>query len=255
MNNQYFGDVKDYYKYGLIRHLCTGDEISTTVCWMLTLDDNTGYKADTDYLKIPTYARFDPELYAALGDFVNGGIRNVIKIQQSGILPNCIYNTILPDGGLRYFTHGNRDIYMEHFRGIAAGRDLVFFDPDVGIKVPSRAADERYLLKEDVLSSYLQDASVLIFQYSHLDLRKDSVRKDVIKWRAVDCVNYLNRNIDIPITRIYSYASPHVLFILISRPRHMAYFEARADAFMGTTWNHGPKNYDGMIMNPIYISC
>jgi hypothetical protein len=39
MKNQYFGDVNDYRKYGLLRSLTAGGRITTTVCWMLTPDD------------------------------------------------------------------------------------------------------------------------------------------------------------------------------------------------------------------------
>jgi len=36
MKNQYFGDINDYRKYGLLRGLSNKGEISTLVCWMLT---------------------------------------------------------------------------------------------------------------------------------------------------------------------------------------------------------------------------
>ena len=39
MKNQYFGDINDYRKYGLLRILTNGGEIKTAVCWMLTTDD------------------------------------------------------------------------------------------------------------------------------------------------------------------------------------------------------------------------
>ena len=39
MKNQYFGDINDYRKYGLLRILSTYGPIKTAVCWMLTPDD------------------------------------------------------------------------------------------------------------------------------------------------------------------------------------------------------------------------
>ena len=39
MKNQYFGDINDYRKYGLLRVLCNRGEIETAVCWMLATDD------------------------------------------------------------------------------------------------------------------------------------------------------------------------------------------------------------------------
>ena len=40
MKNQYFGDVNDYKKYGLLRGLSCDGAIKTFVCWMLTESDN-----------------------------------------------------------------------------------------------------------------------------------------------------------------------------------------------------------------------
>jgi len=40
MKNQYFGDINDYRKYGLLRLLTDGGDIRTAVCWMLTPGDD-----------------------------------------------------------------------------------------------------------------------------------------------------------------------------------------------------------------------
>jgi hypothetical protein len=39
MKNQYFGDINDYRKYGLLRILSDEGSMRTGVCWMLTRDD------------------------------------------------------------------------------------------------------------------------------------------------------------------------------------------------------------------------
>jgi hypothetical protein len=66
MKNQYFGDVNDYRKYGLIRLLTGRGEISTAVCWMLTPDDDRTDGKFTDYLGSPEKWRrsdfFSPKL-------------------------------------------------------------------------------------------------------------------------------------------------------------------------------------------------
>ncbi len=38
MKHQYFGDINDYRKYGLLRQLSNFGQIATSVCWMLTPD-------------------------------------------------------------------------------------------------------------------------------------------------------------------------------------------------------------------------
>ena len=39
MKNQYFGDVNDYRKYGLLRVFANQAAFNIGVCWMLTPDD------------------------------------------------------------------------------------------------------------------------------------------------------------------------------------------------------------------------
>ncbi len=40
MKNQYFGDVNNYRKYGLLRRLAGDGEVSIGICWMLTPNDH-----------------------------------------------------------------------------------------------------------------------------------------------------------------------------------------------------------------------
>ena len=68
MKNQYFGDINDYRKYGLIRILSDGGIIRTGICWMLTPDDTRTDGKFTEYLaKSEEYKKFDPDLYDFLG--------------------------------------------------------------------------------------------------------------------------------------------------------------------------------------------
>ena len=54
MKNQYFGDIHDYRKYGLLRAIIEGGELKLLVAWMLTPDDEgadgniIGYLNDPD---------------------------------------------------------------------------------------------------------------------------------------------------------------------------------------------------------------
>ena len=68
MKNQYFGDINDYRKYGLIRLLADSGVIRTGICWMLTPDDTSTDGRFTKYLDEPEeYKKFDPDLYDFLG--------------------------------------------------------------------------------------------------------------------------------------------------------------------------------------------
>ena len=39
MKNQYFGDVNDFRKYGLLRTIQRASSVAIGVCWFLTADD------------------------------------------------------------------------------------------------------------------------------------------------------------------------------------------------------------------------
>src|SRR6516165_1820810 len=71
MKSQYFGDLTDYRKYGLLRCLSANGEIKTGVCWMLTegvgwvsTEHETEGASKFQYLTEPEQWRhFDPDLF------------------------------------------------------------------------------------------------------------------------------------------------------------------------------------------------
>jgi len=66
MKNQYFGDVNDYRKYGLVRLQGGEGSIRIGVSWMLTPPDKRPDGRKTEYLEDEARAafrRFDPPLY------------------------------------------------------------------------------------------------------------------------------------------------------------------------------------------------
>ena len=76
VKDQYFGDVNDYRKYGLLRALGHAG-FQTLVVWMLTPNDRRSDGLFTDYLDKPSHwKRYDEELYDALHDWVK--VRGII---------------------------------------------------------------------------------------------------------------------------------------------------------------------------------
>ena len=68
MKNQYFGDVNDYVKYGLLR--CFASEgFRVGVLWMLTPGDGRPDGRKTKYLSQPEkWKRHDADLFAVLSN-------------------------------------------------------------------------------------------------------------------------------------------------------------------------------------------
>ena len=75
MKNQYFGDVNDYRKYGLLRLLAGGGTLRIGVCWMLTPNDSGPDGKKTEYLddrNRDEWQCYDHELYEFLRRKVHG---------------------------------------------------------------------------------------------------------------------------------------------------------------------------------------
>ena len=85
MKNQYYGDINDYKKYGLLRLLCP--DVPITLCWMLTPDDPGPDGGKIAYLSEPARWRHcDPELFDHLEDqVVKQSHRHVSAFEQSGL--------------------------------------------------------------------------------------------------------------------------------------------------------------------------
>ena len=94
MKSQYFGDLNDFRKYGLLRHISGNGEIKIGVCWMLT--EGVGWVSNEhesegaskfQYLVQPEkWRHYDPDLF----DFLRGQIekdrRSVDCIENGGLL-------------------------------------------------------------------------------------------------------------------------------------------------------------------------
>ncbi len=95
MKNQYFGDINDYRKYGLLRVLSSEGEISTGACWMLTPSDGRTDGGKLEYLdQRGKYRNFDPYLFDHLFRCIKvEGERDVRLVENADILPETTFFT------------------------------------------------------------------------------------------------------------------------------------------------------------------
>ena len=166
MKNQYFGDMYDYIKYGLLRQLSSCGNISTAVCWMLTQKDDRRDGHRVNYLKDPaSWRAFDPPVFDCLrAAILDRKERNIRTIEESGLLPNTsFYSSLLTDES------EERRRFFDGFLEFSRGRDLVFFDPDNGLEVKSvkygRKGASRYLYLREVSQSFSAGHSLLVYQH------------------------------------------------------------------------------------------
>ena len=225
MKNQYFGDVNDYRKYGLLRLLTGQGELSTAVCWMLTPDDGRADGRFTEYLQQPErWWRYDPDLFDKLKDLVAvQGERDIALAGEAGILPAArfYFRTLRDD-------LQSRSRYFEVFWEVAQGCDLIFFDPDNGLEVKSRPAgrkgSSKYLYWDELEHAFSSGYSVLVYQHFRREKRDAFIER-----MAQEMMHRTGA------ARIYSFRTARVVFFLIPSERRAAAFEENA-LCLSETW-------------------
>lgn len=215
MKNQYFGDINDYKKYSLLRHLNGHGKITTTVCWMLTQNDLRPDGHRIEYLLEPDkWRRFDPDVYDHLREqVIEHQNRKVSSIESSAILPNCrFYSDIIQDRS------ASRKEYLQRFLEFSRDAALVFFDPDNGIEVKSipfgRKNSSKYLYWTETEESYSAGHSVLVYQHLPPKPREQFIRNLVDRFGELAGVN-----------RVYLYLTQFSVFFLIPQAAQEVFFE------------------------------
>ena len=165
MKHQYFGDVNDFRKYGLLRCLQRESELRLAVCWMLTPDDGRTDGQFISYLAKPGQWRgYDPELFDLLAEAVPSG-RNLLHVGEKQLLPG----SILIDGPVP----DNRVRRANYFRIINSTAEQLarshVFDPDNGIEVrscpPGKRNSSKYVTWSELVATYKSGRSVLVYQH------------------------------------------------------------------------------------------
>jgi hypothetical protein len=172
MQDRYAGDVGDFMKFGLLRSLTAGERgLSLGVNWYLTGDES--HNADgkhVTYLQTGTshhvsLKNCDPELMARLGGVVATD-RSVTALEASRVLPaGSVTYAVRLDDGL-----GDSGRHAWHSGAMAAleTADVVFVDPDNGIRSVRRGAKPSKFAFLDELADYSARGQSLIV-YHHAD--------------------------------------------------------------------------------------
>jgi hypothetical protein len=238
MKNQYFGDVNDYCKYGLLRLLAGDGSLRTGVCWMLTQDDNGPDGKKTEYLKddqLNLFRHFDPDLY----DFLRGKIhehetervsRDVKNFTDRQLKNAKFHGESLSDA------RENREAYFRRMWSQFATSqvDLIFFDPDNGLannnnskspKMKGTMNSSKNLFRDEVSESLNKGFSVLFYQHFDRTSRSDLVARLGSELAAMT-----------PIQKSYSFWTPHVVFFLVPLEKHMEMISNAIVRVLASRW-------------------
>jgi hypothetical protein len=225
VRNEFFGDIRDYRKYGLLRILCGGKKASAAVCWMLRPDK--GEPKPTRYLLRPeTWRHFDARLFDALRQAaVVEGERNVARAEHPDVLDPAVFSFYKAD--FRSEFTERRD-YLRGFLASAEGRELVFFDPDIGLEPRGAAAKRRrsvqHLYFDELASAFDSGHSILVFQF-FMAIAAERVTSE----KAYEVFSRLGA------VEIASFKTDKVIFFLIPQPQHVRQMKERS-VQVRSTW-------------------
>ncbi|MBQ9631716.1 MAG: hypothetical protein IJV04_02200 [Lachnospiraceae bacterium] len=171
MKNQYFGDVGDYGKYGLLRYLAENG-IRTGVNWYLTEDDGSNDGRHITYLEKKEYFKYDSSLYIFLKELVlERQERAVSHIEDGSLIPDAVFYERMLDNPLQFVKQEREERRLRwHEDGLEKlkGCDLVFLDPDNGFRSsPARQVKDqnKYCYSNEVRDYF--EAGANVFYYTH----------------------------------------------------------------------------------------
>lgn len=214
MKNQYFGDVNDFRKYGLLRALA-GAGLSIGVCWLLTGDDAGGNGELRRYLAKPSrWRNYDADLYDRLQRLQQPDVpRSVTCADKWGLVPGATYfDELLTDNV------NQRNDYFRVALAALRGCDVLFFDPDNGIEVQSTGRGKRgsakYIYWSELHEAYGNGHSLLVYQHF----------PRIERTRFVPFLaERLREELGAP--RVEGFATPYVAFFLVHQVGHSAALE------------------------------
>ncbi len=216
MKDQYFGDINDYRKYGLLRAIARTSERRLLVAWMLTPDDGSMDGKFISYLENQgKWSRHDSVLFRELKNLlVHGQKRRVSLIENTDILPNTEYfSSYVPD------TASGREQWFSSLAERAQECEFVFLDPDNGLEVKSKAYgrtnSSKFLYWREVEALWASGKSLLIYQHFIREKRFNFIQRMLEALRGAT-----------PSSFVEAFSTPHVVFLLALQSEHQEFHEA-----------------------------
>jgi hypothetical protein len=220
MKVQYFGDVNDFRKYALLRTLAEIGRFRVGVCWMLTVADGSGHGDNRGYLRqVDRWRPYDPALFDALASAPpEPTIDDLRRVENEALIPDAtFFNDFTPDG------LAERGAY--HLACMKAFQtcEFTFFDPDNGLGVKSTAKgrknSSKYAYLDEIADHYAAGRSMLLYQHFPRASREIFVGAKGSLLRST-----------LAGSTIWSFETPHVVFLLAAGPNHVGRVEKAASA-------------------------
>ena len=259
MQDRYVGDVGDFGKYGLLRYLTGQREAPSTsdmptrlgVVWYLYPNEANGDGKFTGYLckahkDSANFRVCDPSLYDKLQRLVETDNRNILAVQQSGILPvkTLYYGKSLsfPQGMSRIDKQVKRTGWFDGALEATYNADVVFVDPDNSVVFdpvngippsvdPLDNKGPKYVFIADLSRFYQRGQSLVI--YHHLARWDTHIRQTV---RVAEALKTGLDLPDLPRSLIYRRGTARAYFI-VPQDRHRPTLESKVSDLLRSPWN------------------
>lgn len=147
MQDRYAGDVGDYGKFALLKHILKSTRYCLGVNWYKYPDESHNNDGlHVNYLIKEKFKTADGELCVKLQSVLDGG-RSIDLLEKSALLPDdTVFFSESLDGHVMFPTQTNsdRDNCLKsrtgwHQKAMSAmgSCDAIFLDPDNGLEIPS----------------------------------------------------------------------------------------------------------------------
>jgi hypothetical protein len=210
VKHQYYGDINDFWTYGLLRVLQQRLGWSMGVCWMLTPPDGRNDGNKISYLdEAWRYEPHDPMVFQALSQSVRMGRRHLSEFVQAELLTEASYfaDPVPLDPEVRA-------AYWQAAEAQLDGRDLVFFDPDNGLEISSvqrgQKNSDKYLWLDEAQRFFERGQRLLLFQHFPRTQREPYLNK-----RCKEIRKAFTGSSRSEVLTIASFSHAHVSFLLV----------------------------------------
>lgn len=215
LKNQYFGDINDYRKYGLLRSVIKASNLRLMVAWMLTKDDQTRDGSLISYLDDPhKWSAYDSALYKELCRLLSVRTnRQVKQIEETCLLERTHYFSDEVND-----SSSDRNGWFTSLLEQTDAVDIVFLDPDNGLEVKSKPYGKRnsskFVYWREIESLWSRGKSLLIYQHFIRETRIDFIDR-MLGTLSTKTPNSL----------VEAFSTPHVVFLMALQPEHQRFHE------------------------------
>ena len=249
MQDRYAGDLGDYLKFGLLRLLAPPRAPASPrlgVVWYRTA--NEAHNADGKYVAYldpshPSSRHFrelDPDLCDRLASVVHGE-RSTARLESAGLLGagTCFFGDLLDFADLpvaaQAARQARRQSWLHRAMAATAGCDLIFADPDNGIRpaaypVPAhRTKAVKYAYLDELAAFAARGQSLVV--YHHAD------RTATVEEQARRRLGDIAREVPIePVAAVRASRGTTRLFLVAATEAHTGYLTERLTALTVSPW-------------------